>query len=887
MLKLKLGQNHYMSYIFTRYTLILSIFFLLFVQVGYGQTATKTWDGGAGTTSWGDAANWSPDGVPTSSDHIVISEHVSVDLPNDFTAYCASLKLTPSNNSTVKLQVRSRSTLLIAGNLEATPAQEDVINEELAGKATITSTGNISIDGDLILTGNSSPQSIEILFNSGNNASFNPVINIQGNLSANQYCTITSGTNSTLNLNGANSSTLSGEQGLSYRNITVNKSSSSSSVTISGSVSNLSVQGNVNITSGILNDGGKIIEGQVDSIFTVNDGATFASTGTGSLPTNFTLDFKPESVIEFAAAGDQSVPDRNDYKHIAFSGGGTKTLGGALVDIKSINIKFSTTLNSNNYDVSLLGNWINDGSFTPGTGTVTLKGTTAQQIGGSQTLSFNNLTVNKTGTATLTGNATVAGVLDISNGILNSGTNSVTGTGYLAMSGGELQLGTPSVTVPELNLSTLSGGKISITGTGAQIKAATYRNLNVTGSEVQLAGAVTVSDSMELGTIINNGGYTFTVGTSATSLGSLIVNSGFFYGGPLTRWYSADANGAFPLGTADGLSRSLNVTGAAGTTGTITATHTAGENSRAVDLTDTDGTPIKVVSNSSWTVSTGDNLSGTGFSISMGGSGLGKVDSLAHIRLVAVTGGTPAIVGAHADATGDTITPYGTRTGLAVEAQQGASLSDGSLSEFATLATSDLNNEFTIASTDETDSPLPIRLIYFKAEPKDTAVELSWATATERDNLLFEVERSRDGSDFKVIASQDGALNSDQVLYYTDTDNAPLAGRNVYRLKQTDLDGKFTYSDEVKVYFSNVNASMLIYPNPTNRSNTKALFKGVEGNVYIKLMDAAGRLVINNTIVSNFEEQTVELPTASLKPGIYFLNVVSEAANFKEKIIVY
>ncbi len=35
--------------------------------------ATKTWDGGAATSNWGDAANWAADGVPTSSDAVVLN----------------------------------------------------------------------------------------------------------------------------------------------------------------------------------------------------------------------------------------------------------------------------------------------------------------------------------------------------------------------------------------------------------------------------------------------------------------------------------------------------------------------------------------------------------------------------------------------------------------------------------------------------------------------------------------------------------------------------------------------------------------------------------------------------------------------------------------------
>ncbi len=39
---------------------------------------TVTWDGGAGTTNWGDAANWNPDGVPSPTDRIIIDGNSAV-----------------------------------------------------------------------------------------------------------------------------------------------------------------------------------------------------------------------------------------------------------------------------------------------------------------------------------------------------------------------------------------------------------------------------------------------------------------------------------------------------------------------------------------------------------------------------------------------------------------------------------------------------------------------------------------------------------------------------------------------------------------------------------------------------------------------------------------
>lgn len=74
---------------------------ILFFQVAWAQ---KSWDGGAGTDQWSDAANWFPDGIPANTDDVVLN-HQWIS-----SAYQVSL---PAGLQTVSLH-----SLLIAGNAE-------------------------------------------------------------------------------------------------------------------------------------------------------------------------------------------------------------------------------------------------------------------------------------------------------------------------------------------------------------------------------------------------------------------------------------------------------------------------------------------------------------------------------------------------------------------------------------------------------------------------------------------------------------------------------------------------------------------------------------------------------------------------------------------------
>jgi hypothetical protein len=94
-------------------------------------------------------------------------------------------------------------------------------------------------------------------------------------------------------------------------------------------------------------------------------------------------------------------------------------------------------------------------------------------------------------------------------------------------------------------------------------------------------------------------------------------------------------------------------------------------------------------------------------------------------------------------------------------------------------------------------SPLPITLLELKATPHSDHVLVEWATASERDNELFTVERSTDGVNFSAIGSLPGAGDSQSTLHYSLSDRQPLPGLSYYRLRQTDDDGTSTLSDVV------------------------------------------------------------------------------------------
>jgi Secretion system C-terminal sorting domain len=169
--------------------------------------------------------------------------------------------------------------------------------------------------------------------------------------------------------------------------------------------------------------------------------------------------------------------------------------------------------------------------------------------------------------------------------------------------------------------------------------------------------------------------------------------------------------------------------------------------------------------------------------------------------------------------------------------------------------------------------PLPIELLFFKAEKSEAQVNLNWSTASEEGNDFFTLERSRNGIEFKTIGKVQGAGNSLTVKNYTFTDDAPWSGRNFYRLKQTDFDKQTSYSQIEMVDFNNGEITEVsVFPNPTsNTLNIKGLDNSQEE--YEILITSVSGAVVRQEMHTNYSDNAnLSIDVSGLNPGIYFLS---------------
>ena len=169
---------------------------------------------------------------------------------------------------------------------------------------------------------------------------------------------------------------------------------------------------------------------------------------------------------------------------------------------------------------------------------------------------------------------------------------------------------------------------------------------------------------------------------------------------------------------------------------------------------------------------------------------------------------------------------------------------------------------------------MPIELLNFNATFSNRSVELTWQTASEHNNDFFTVERSADGLNFEPILYKAGAGNSNELLSYTSQDLKPFEGISYYRLKQTDFDGAFDYS-EIKVVSSEISDEVLIFPNP---SNGIVNFKSDKEITDLRISTAEGKVLFHEV---NSPEFRLELPI-----GVYYATLEIQGILYSKKVVI-
>jgi hypothetical protein len=185
---------------------------------------------------------------------------------------------------------------------------------------------------------------------------------------------------------------------------------------------------------------------------------------------------------------------------------------------------------------------------------------------------------------------------------------------------------------------------------------------------------------------------------------------------------------------------------------------------------------------------------------------------------------------------------------------------------------------------------LPVELIFFRAElSSKNQVAIKWASAWEKNNSYYVVERSKDMEQWESVAVVAGKINSYDVVQYSISDSRPYYGTSYYRLKQVDIDGKVKCFNIESITIQTSSFRVVeVYPNPAEKYSrfTIKYMSYHDENVTISFIDMFGKTVYtkNYTATESYNELAMDI--SMLVKGCYILNVKSESDNYITRVII-
>jgi hypothetical protein len=383
-----------------------------------------------------------------------------------------------------------------------------------------------------------------------------------------------------------------------------------------------------------------------------------------------------------------------------------------------------------------------------------------------------------------------------------------------------------------------------ISSSAQNIPGFTYYNLITANSTKTITNNCTVKNSLNLLSNINTGIYTLTLGVSASQVGILNRNANGTITGRFRRWFGPNTNtgnsGLFPMlvGTYYRPAQ-VEFTSAPSVGGYLTSeffsTPPGNTGLLLYDFSVGFVEVNKASINGYWKIDPVGITGGT-YTLTLTGTGFYGVSTVSDLRLIKrQTAGAWILQGSAIIGTGTTAAPIVGRSGY---------------SGFG---------EFTIGG-DSTQNPLPVKWLSFEGKILEGSTSLTWKTANEINNSHFIVERMdplRNEFEERGIVK---ANNLNTISVYTFNDENPDINRQtIYRIKQVDFDGKYSYSKNLLLSNSD-EYSFEFYPNPTSNK------------VYFNNQMAKSASIIDSKgleTILDIENNSIDI--SNFTPGIYIL----------------
>jgi hypothetical protein len=182
----------------------------------------------------------------------------------------------------------------------------------------------------------------------------------------------------------------------------------------------------------------------------------------------------------------------------------------------------------------------------------------------------------------------------------------------------------------------------------------------------------------------------------------------------------------------------------------------------------------------------------------------------------------------------------------------------------------------------------PTHFVNVHAVQKGNGVEIEWTNPAEEDVAIYEVERSGNGRNFRIIGMKLPSANNGRPATYTFLDSVPLHGPGFYRIAARQQSGITMYSQIITVSPRDMHSGFDVYPNPVVGNQFSLVFSDMTpGNYTLELISFEGRGVFRQqlNIQGSTQSDLIVLPP-TVAPGMYALRIRSDQFDKTQPLII-
>jgi hypothetical protein len=183
------------------------------------------------------------------------------------------------------------------------------------------------------------------------------------------------------------------------------------------------------------------------------------------------------------------------------------------------------------------------------------------------------------------------------------------------------------------------------------------------------------------------------------------------------------------------------------------------------------------------------------------------------------------------------------------------------------------------------NSPLPVTFNGFTAVKNGETVVLQWGYFTDEKDIRFEVQRMAEGGNFETIKTL--TFTTTGTGNHTYIDATPVKGKNYYRIRALQSNGKDVFTNIRIVSIEKKNISLVkTFPNPVNDQFTLMVKSLAAKQVQITVFGSNGTTaVLQQQAIVVTGLNTIQLDTRSLAAGVYFVQLVAGEETIQTRFV--